>query len=408
MNKKILILLNFLCLINVYSQTDKIDFKKINNINSITEKFNNNLIVGLGEGTHGTKDFNDIRINISKNLIQKQNFTIIAFEQAFGDSYFLNKGINSDQNIKNLMRDNLLSIWQTKEFEDFFLWIREYNLKSKNKIIITGFDVNLLNNSSKVLKERIKNYDNNYLNEINKIDSLSLKIDESWLQSNNPNFEVNMKDLIKFGTEGYLITKKLDSLYSKDLDPIEKIALTNLQLGFQNFYEANNGNYDFDRDYVMASNIEKIQKELNSKIILFAHNAHIANEPTLITGMGKYLKKTYKKNYYALATFSSNGYYSAMTDNIVTKNNDLKSYSLPNPLIDSWEEKLKELSRNDYFIDFRSNISFPKTSLKLRLFGYAPYDESNDKYFTTKPLVVSEIFDGVIFIHNSKASELLQ
>lgn len=396
-------------MVNMYSQIIKeYDIDKLDFINSTAEKLKNNDIVGLGEGTHGTKEYNDIRISISKDLIEKHNFAVIAFEQALGDSYYLNIGINSNRNIKDVMQENLLSIWQTKEFEDFFLWIREYNSTTENKVMISGFDVNLLNNSSKILNQSIQKMDKNYISELTKLDSISLKIDESWLQSNNPNFKINMEYLVKIGAEGYLITKKMDSIYSEKMTSIERIALTNLQLGFQNFYEANNGNYDFDRDFVMAKNIETIQKELNSKIILIAHNAHIALQPTLITGMGTYLKKLYNNNYYALATFSTNGTYSAMKDNVVTRSNILKSYNLPKPLENSWEEKLKEISREDYFIDFRSNINFPKSSFKLRFFGYTPYDESNDKYFTTKPIMLSETFDGIVFIHNSNASELIQ
>lgn len=409
MKKIYFLFFNLLFMVNMYSQIiEEYDIDKLDFINSTAERLKNNDIVGLGEGTHGTKEYNDIRISISKELIKKHNFAVVAFEQALGDSYYLNVGINSNRNIKDVMQENLLSIWQTKEFEDFFLWIREYNSTTENKVMISGFDVNLLNNSSKILKQSIKKMDENYISELTKLDSISLKIDESWLQSNNPNFKINMEYLVKIGAEGYLITKKMDSIYSEKMTSIERIALTNLQLGFQNFYEANNGNYDFDRDFVMAKNIETIQKELNSKIILIAHNAHIALQPTLITGMGTYLKKLYNNNYYALATFSTNGTYSAMKDNVVTRSNILKSYNLPKTLENSWEEKLKEISREDYFIDFRSNINFPKTSFKLRLFGYTPYDESNDKYFTTKPIILSETFDGIIFIHNSNASELIQ
>ncbi|RTZ49790.1 hypothetical protein EJ377_05935 [Chryseobacterium arthrosphaerae] len=40
-------------------------------INEISDQLKEQLIVGLGEGTHGTKEFNEIRSEISKDLLKK-------------------------------------------------------------------------------------------------------------------------------------------------------------------------------------------------------------------------------------------------------------------------------------------------------------------------------------------------
>lgn len=406
-------LLVFICLLvfsGTYSQENKkMKFKNLNDVNSITKVLKDKEIVALGEGTHGTKDFNDIRINISKNLIQKHGFTIIAFEQAMGDSYVLNEGINSTSNLKEIMSENLLSIWQTHEFEDFFLWVRDYNSKKKDKdkVFITGFDVNLLNNSAKILKLNSASQNHDYLADIQKLEILSDQIDQAWLESNNPDYQLDMKNITNLGTQAYLITKRVDSLYGREGNAIHKIALTNLEFGFQNFYEAGKQNYEFDRDLVMAKNIEKIQKELGAKIVVFAHNAHVTLQPTIVQGMGTYLKSKYKDSFYSLATFSSTGTYSAIEEYIDVKNNILRSYVLPEPHQDSWEKKMAQLHPEDYFINFTVNDSFSNDSLVIRFFSYTPYDKETEQYYLSKPVELSKVFDGVVFVHDSQASRPL-
>lgn len=122
----------------------------------IAKEIGNNTIIGLGEGTHGTKEFNEIRAAISKNLITKQHFSIICFESPYGDMFYLNKAVNSDTDIKTAMKQYLLSIWQTKEIEELLLWVRDYNKKNKNQILLSVADFNFVSIRLKSLKVNLK------------------------------------------------------------------------------------------------------------------------------------------------------------------------------------------------------------------------------------------------------------
>ncbi|MGL4581719.1 MAG: erythromycin esterase family protein, partial [Flavobacterium sp.] len=86
----------------------------------IINALKDNTIVALGEGTHGTKEFNDIRIELIKDLVTNHNFRIIAFENAYGDTYMINQVINSTGDLQKTMKENLVSVWQTKEIENLF------------------------------------------------------------------------------------------------------------------------------------------------------------------------------------------------------------------------------------------------------------------------------------------------
>lgn len=70
--------------------------------------------------------------------------------------FYLNKAVNSDTDIKTAMKQYLLSIWQTKEIEELLLWVRDYNKKNKNQILLSGADFNFVSNSVKILESEFK------------------------------------------------------------------------------------------------------------------------------------------------------------------------------------------------------------------------------------------------------------
>ncbi|RXM66812.1 erythromycin esterase family protein [Chryseobacterium sp. CH1] len=229
-----------------------------------------------------------------------------------------------------------------------------------------------------------------------------------WEKQNDPSFKLDMNVVIKNGTEGFLLTKKADSLYGQKIDLNSKLALYNLEQGFKIPYEASKKNYDVSRDLIMAEMIEKIQSGYNKKMILFAHNGHIALKPIIVDGMGGYLKKKYGNKYYALATSTVFGNYSATTDPRAVKNNKYTSYQLPKQLENSWEEKLGNNKYENYFVDFNgSSENVYGQSFKMRFLGYGPITPPTEKFTITEPLKLNECFNGIIFIKQTNASEHL-
>jgi erythromycin esterase len=376
-------------------------------VKEISRQLKDYTIVGLGEGTHGTKEFNEIRSEISKQLINKNDFRIVAFESAYGDASLLNEAVNSDADLKVALKQYVTSIWQTKEINDLLEWIRIYNKNHKDKVIISGFDTDSLTNSAKILKKPT-DLGQAYAEMTEEIQKKAVLQDEMWEKQNDPSFRLDMKAVIKNGSEGYLLTKKIDSLYGPKMNLSSKLALQHLELGFKIPYEAGKKNYDVSRDFIMAEMIEKIQSGYHKKMILFAHDGHIALKPILVDGMGGYLKEKYGKEYYALATSTASGTYSATTDPRAVKNNKYTSYPLPKQLENSWEEKLASKKFENYFVDFRGNSEeIYGQAFKMRLVGYGPITPASEKFTITEPLKLNECFDGIIFIKHTNAAEHL-
>ncbi|OJR81643.1 hypothetical protein BK387_29760, partial [Escherichia coli] len=289
-------------------------------LSPITNAIKDHTIVALGEGTHGTKEFNDLRVELIKDLVTNHNYRVISFENSYGDTYMINKVINSNGDLQKEMKTNLVSVWQTKEIANLFLWIRSYNKKNKEKVTLTGVDTNFLHNSTLILLSekdlaRNKTYYENCL----KLAEAAKVLDYNWAKSNDETFEKDYDNLIKVGTQAFQLTKEMTTKYGDKLSTDAKIALYNLELGFRMLYEVGQRNESYTRDYAMAEIAMRTQSLYNQKMIIIAHNGHIGLTPSFIDPMGEYIKKQYGNEFYSLATFTANGTFSAMNDNIDVK-----------------------------------------------------------------------------------------
>ncbi|MGL4581461.1 MAG: erythromycin esterase family protein [Flavobacterium sp.] len=401
-------------LTSIAQEKEVIPFSYNKNINQykglspILNAVKDQTIVALGEGTHGTKEFNDIRVELIKDLVTNHNFRIIALENAYGDTYMINKVINSNGDLQKEMKANLVSVWQTKEIKNLFLWIREYNKKTKDKVILTGIDTNFLTNSvSILLGEKDLAHNKTYYENCLKLSDAAKVIDFSWSNSNNSSYEPNYDNLIKVGTEAFQLTKEMTAKYTDKLSTESKVALYNLELGFRMLYEVGQRNENYTRDYAMAETAMRTQSLYNQKMIIIAHNGHIGLTQSLLDPMGEYIKKQYGTTFYSLGTFTANGTYSAMTDNIDVKISKYTTYELPQVLDNSLEQQMEQYPEKNYFVDFKSvPTSIFDTPKKMNWIGYKRMtQEEQIKYMTIKNVKLREHFDGFIFMNTTNASE---
>ena len=66
-------------------------------------------VVGLGEATHGNSDFQDLKLEVLKTLVEKNNLKNFAIEADFGEGMIINNYIHG--------------IREMKIFQEFFLLI---------------------------------------------------------------------------------------------------------------------------------------------------------------------------------------------------------------------------------------------------------------------------------------------
>lgn len=183
MNKKhptLLYLLLFLPLITtaqppqslpelIYESSEPFYNIKSANLDGLLNRIGDSQLVLLGEATHGTAEFYDMRARITRELIEKKGFTIIAVEADWPDASNINhyingtdyEGYNKPHMSKKPFSDFPSWMWRNHSVVRFTKWLKGYNHRSrtaKNVVSFYGLDFyNILSSMEAVL---------NYLYEI--------------------------------------------------------------------------------------------------------------------------------------------------------------------------------------------------------------------------------------------------
>jgi hypothetical protein len=99
-------------------------------------------IVALGEATHGTREFFQLKHRMVEYLATRKGFTIFSIEASMPEAYRLNKYVLAGEgDPKQLLKGMYFWTWNTEEVLNMILWMREFNRSGKGRIEFTGFDM---------------------------------------------------------------------------------------------------------------------------------------------------------------------------------------------------------------------------------------------------------------------------
>jgi erythromycin esterase-like protein len=99
-------------------------------------------IVELGEATHGTREFFQLKHRLVEYLATQKGFTIFSIEANMPEAYRLNDYVlNGNGDPRELLKGMYFWTWNTQEVLDMILWMREFDRSGKGRIEFTGFDM---------------------------------------------------------------------------------------------------------------------------------------------------------------------------------------------------------------------------------------------------------------------------
>ena len=285
------------------------------------DAFKDAKVIGLGEATHGSKEFFDSKHRIFKYLVENHGFKVFAFEADFGESIFLNEAIlegNTSQ-IKDLMLSKMhFWTWKTTEVQQLLEWMSNYNhgKNDEDKIHYMGIDCQFNTYHPIQVKE--------YLEQTNQaLNGYSKDILDEVVTNSTSRYaslsQIEYEDLLK------RIENLIDSVNASKLQLITNSSLKEFQLHTQILnvmkqsltvgYKSSKKEYSINyRDKYMAKNVEWLMDYFeNSKIAVWAHNYHVANKPEGTGGsMGFHLVQSLDQDYKILGFSFSSGSFTAV------------------------------------------------------------------------------------------------
>lgn len=120
-------------------------------------------IVSLGEATHGSREFFQLKHRMLEFLTTEKGFTIFSIEANMPEAYRLNDYVlNGNGDPVTLIKGMYFWTWKTEEVLDMVLWMRKFNKSGKGRIQFTGFDMKTPDVSAGIVSDFVAGVDPDY------------------------------------------------------------------------------------------------------------------------------------------------------------------------------------------------------------------------------------------------------
>ena len=363
------------------------------NWNFVIQIINNKKLLLLGEFNHGSKEVFTLRNDLIRSLHNNHGYNVILFESGIGELAAI------DLNKKHLNTNQLVSGffggWRTKEFQELMAFVKNKNIS------VAGFDVQRTGNNFYQLLRG---------NNLSREDSLGI-IDlearfskaKRTVAKRKSHYDSINKSTQKLISDYKQIKNKFKEEYktTNSFKLIQRTLYNRIQFlsymlkwqktkDYRTRWEA--------RDRVMADNVIWLIDNFfpKDKVIVIAHNFHIAKYNKEEEVMGEFLKATYGDNMYGLGVFASKGSYS-------NNSGRKEELSIPDNTRLDIKHIINALSGNVNFLDI------PKTEGEFDkwLFSKIIVNDTFINLSGNNEMNLSKHFDGLLLIDEISEPEKL-
>lgn len=256
-------------------------------------------IVALGEATHGNSEFQQLKLDVFKVLVEKYGVRAFALEGDYGGCEVVNRYVHGGKGTaEDAASDIGFTIYKTKEIADLITWMRTYNETAVEgeDLCFYGFDMQRYEKSYKYLLESAKK---------SEVDTKELE--QIWDQDKNEYTDTytsqQRAEVIKAIKEEFV---KKDEKQNAQAIHLADILLQNIEIGK---YVDDAGKLNIHRDQMMADNIMWIKEQEEARgnkcIFISGHNGHIeqlGNYDENSKVMGNILADNIGEKYFAIGT----------------------------------------------------------------------------------------------------------
>lgn len=394
---------------------------RLNDFGNLNELFN---VIGdakyvlLGEATHGTSEFYNIRAEISKKLIEEKGFSFVAVEGDWPSCYMVNrycKGLGEEkEDIVTLLKNNFKRwptwMWANKEVLSFAEWLKKNNESAKKKVGFYGIDMYSLFESM----EEIIRY-------LESIGSEEVEIAKKAFSCFQP-FEKNEHDYAM--TTAYLsesceqevlkllldIQSKKEAIATDDEASLSlelnALVAANAELYYRSMVKGGTETWNI-RDTHMVETIEKLTDfhGPDSKVIVWEHNTHIGDARATdmaeegMVNVGQLMREKHGSDVFAVGFGTYHGTVIAGP----SWGAPLEVMEVPPASRGSWEEVIHRAGQYDQIIlPHLLQSSLFDTIAGHRAIGVV-YDPALEHFGNYVPTNLAKRYDSFIFIDSTTA-----
>ncbi len=376
-------------------------------------------IVGLGEATHGSKEFFEMKHRIFKYLVEEKGFRIMGFECDLAESLYLDHYITTgeivtgDPDLRTMMRNKIhFWTWRVEEVARLIEWMRDFNVnrEASDMVHLYGVDCQSLKDASFFFnrffgsnKPEIWEEFKDFFEELDKTDYSTLAALNGDSKENFKNNLLALKNRIIEFREQLMGTGEREYLIH------QRIAETLLQ-NF-NLIADNIGN----RDHYMGENALWLSELNSGGVALWAHNSHSCYKLKASgKSMGKYMKDLVGNDYHAVAFGFAKGSFVAKEEFAnKTYGNVVVQEITREPMKDSINELFYKADSEKIILRLNdveqagTLKSWLNTGRYHQSIGALYGNEMWEKYYTINNINLLEYCDYFFWFRNVKAAKRL-
>jgi erythromycin esterase len=267
-------------------------------------------IVAIGEATHGSREFFLLRHRLLELLVTEMGFTVLAIEAGWSDTTRLDEHVTTGKgDLLGALSDLYYWAPNTEETVAVAQWMRRYNedFSHKKKLRFLGFDIEFTPHAVAAV-----------LAYLGKVDPAGAKGATELLaplrdvSAENTYAQLDKAVLEKTARGLADLVARFDSERAAWVARADEASWTNarhhaeLLQKTEALYRTPDGRTG--RDAAMADNVDWIleHEPPGTRMILWAHNAHVATTALENSEMGQRLRARHGKDYFVLGvTFGS-------------------------------------------------------------------------------------------------------
>lgn len=410
----------------------------VNDYDAIVHAATGKQFVLIGEASHGTKEFYDIRAEITQRLIQEQGFDAVAVEADWPDAYAVNRYVSGLGNA-GTAAESLSGferfptwMWQNTEVQDFVEWLRTYNfeyrrLQDKWPIGFYGLDLYSMNTSIHAVIAYLDKVDpaaadharrrygclDHFMDEPQ---AYGYAAESGSVASCENEIVMQLVDLQRKAT---LYLERNGHAAEDEHFSAEQNAklVRDAEQYYRSLFSGRRNSWNI-RDKHMFSTLRNLSAHYGdrlgreAKIVVWAHNSHIGNAAATEIGrrgefnIGQLVCDAYGAEALLVGFSTSHGTVTAASD--WDEPPDCQNVNLPFP--GSYEEVFHRVEYKNFLIDLRQNTAMVDLLMEPRLqraigVVYKPMSERQSHYFQTR---LPDQFDFMIHLDSTTAVQPLQ
>jgi erythromycin esterase-like protein/predicted phosphoribosyltransferase len=393
--------------------------KKNTDFHALVDAVKDKRVVMLGEATHGTAEFYEMRAEISKQLIENHGFNFIAVEGDWPDAYRLNNYIQkgTGKSARDVLKQNHrwpTWMWANEEVAKLAEWMKNQSAA------FYGLDVYSLFESIEEIRNFLKEKDPKLAAEVEKHYSCFEPFEGDEISYARSLFKYpagckqevleNLQKLLELRIKN--ITDNDDELFSSQQNAR---IIANAEAYYRSMVEADDHSWNV-RDTHMMDTLDRLLERHGegAKGIVWAHNTHIGDyraTDMLSAGyvnIGGLARQSYGEENVALVGF---GTYQGQVTAGSAWGGPEKVMTVPPAMEESYEYYFHRAAvrslTSQYFLLF-DQTHHPQFSKRMghRAIGvvYDPHEERRSNYVPTE---LSKRYDAFVFVDTTHALKSL-